>query len=110
VEPGRRHDLLGNRLVLIGSGPDGPPPEPPDLDLDAILGDGPAGHGLVEAVPAGRYGKAALQSAAFGMSRGRTVGADRQRARGAGAGGDRRGARRASSTPPTRAPSRRVTM
>jgi molybdate transport system substrate-binding protein len=63
VEPGRRHDLLGNRLVLVGTGPDGPPPEPLEtIDLDAILGDGRLAIGLVEAVPAGRYGRAALQS------------------------------------------------
>jgi molybdate transport system substrate-binding protein len=63
VEVGRRHDILANRLVLIGSGPDGPPPQALDvLDLDAILGDGRLAIGLVEAVPAGRYGRAALQS------------------------------------------------
>jgi molybdate transport system substrate-binding protein len=64
VEPGRRHDLLGNRLVLVGTGPDGPPPEPLEtIDLDALLGEGRLAVGLVEAVPAGRYARAALQSA-----------------------------------------------
>jgi molybdate transport system substrate-binding protein len=64
VEPGGRRDLLGNRLVLIGHGADGPAPGlARDLDLDAVLGDGRLAVGLVEAVPAGRYGKAALEQA-----------------------------------------------
>jgi molybdate transport system substrate-binding protein len=64
VEPGGRRDLFGNRLVLIGHGADGPAPVSPEgLDLAAVLGDGRLAIGLVEAVPAGRYGKAALEQA-----------------------------------------------
>jgi molybdate transport system substrate-binding protein len=55
VVPGTRVDLLGNRLVLIAHGRDVPAvPIGPGLDL-----------ALVDAVPAGQYGKAALQH--FGL-------------------------------------------
>lgn len=57
-----RQDLLGNRLVLVGQ----PDAMPVDLgagvDLAALLGDGKLSMALVEAVPAGQYGKAALQN------------------------------------------------
>jgi molybdate transport system substrate-binding protein len=63
VEPGTRIDLLGNRLVLIAHGHDAPPVEiGPDLDLAGLLGEGPLAMALVDAVPAGIYGKAALDS------------------------------------------------
>jgi molybdate transport system substrate-binding protein len=109
VEPGRRHDLLGNRLVLIG--PDRTDRRPVSLETSTSpRSSARAGSpsGLVEAVPAGRYGGRRCNRRAFGMSRRHASGADRQRARGAGAGGHRRRARRASSTPPMRAPSPRV--
>ena len=58
-----RIDLLGNRLVLVAHGQD---PEPlelePGVDLAARLGDQRLAMALVEAVPAGIYGKEALQS------------------------------------------------
>lgn len=61
-----RVDLLGNELVLIGS----PDHEPvgnigPGYDLVSALNDGFIAMALVDAVPAGIYGKAALQ--ALGM-------------------------------------------
>ncbi len=57
VEPGTRHDLLRNSLVLIA--PQGTAPI--DLsDLPDALGQGRLAMALVEAVPAGIYGKAAL--------------------------------------------------
>lgn len=54
-------DVASNRLVLIGSA------EMPDVALEiaeirAALGDGRIATGLTEAVPAGIYAKAALQS------------------------------------------------
>tara|TARA_R100001086_G_scaffold128668_2_gene66605 strand:+ start:1883 stop:2695 length:813 start_codon:yes stop_codon:yes gene_type:complete len=62
IEPDARFDLLGNRLVLVAHG-DAPPVEiGPDFDLMARLGDGRLAMALVESVPAGVYGKAALQS------------------------------------------------
>ncbi|MBC7179300.1 MAG: molybdate ABC transporter substrate-binding protein [Roseovarius sp.] len=62
IEPDARFDLSGNSLVLVAHG-DAPPIEiGPDLDLLALLGDGRLAMALVESVPAGVYGKAALQS------------------------------------------------
>ena len=57
-----RHDLLGNTLVLIGFGDVEPMAITPALDLPAMLGEGRLAMALVDAVPAGQYGKAALQS------------------------------------------------
>lgn len=60
IAEGMRADLLGNRLVLIGHG-DAPDVQiGPDLDLAELLGDGKLAMALVDAVPAGQYGKAAL--------------------------------------------------
>jgi molybdate transport system substrate-binding protein len=64
VEPGTGFDLLGNRLVLVSHGKAGIAPVEigPDLDLSALLGDGRLAMALVDSVPAGVYGKAALES------------------------------------------------
>lgn len=63
VAPGGRVDLWGNRLALIAHG-DGVASVPlvPGVDLSAVLGDGKLSMAMVDAVPAGQYGKAALQS------------------------------------------------
>ena len=58
VQDGTRRDLLGNDLVLVA-------PEPGDVALNAEalaarLGDGPLAMALVDAVPAGIYGKQAM--------------------------------------------------
>jgi molybdate transport system substrate-binding protein len=62
IEPGSRFDLLGNRLVLIA------PQDSkanvqigPGFDLAALLGDGRLAMGDPAHVPAGLYGKEALQ-------------------------------------------------
>ena len=61
IAPATRTALLGNALVLIRHGPGAPAAEiGPDFDLAAALGDGRLAMALVEAVPAGIYGKAAL--------------------------------------------------
>ena len=57
---GTRRDLLGNALVLIGA-PGGPEVGLGD-DLAAVLGDDRLAMALFEAVPAGIYGKAALEA------------------------------------------------
>lgn len=63
IDPTTRVDLLGNRLVLIGAGSDAAPVElTAQLDLAAMLGGGKLAMALTDAVPAGVYGKAALQS------------------------------------------------
>ena len=60
--PDTRSDLLGNRLVLIAHGKDAAPVEiTGDLDLPALLNGGKLAMGLVDSVPAGQYGKAALE-------------------------------------------------
>lgn len=56
-----RFDLASNRLVLVGTGAAGA--EFPAQDLPDHLGDGRLAMALVDAVPAGIYGKAALEAA-----------------------------------------------
>lgn len=63
VVPGTRADLLGNRLVLIAHGKGVAEVEiAPGLDLAGMLDDGRLSMAMVDAVPAGQYGKAALES------------------------------------------------
>jgi molybdate transport system substrate-binding protein len=57
IETESRVNVLGNRLVLIGPTP---VQEFDWSDLPVLLGDAPLAMGLVNAVPAGIYGKAAL--------------------------------------------------
>lgn len=63
-----RADLLGNRLALIASPDmaklpgDGSGTLSPQIDLAGALGDGRLAMALVDAVPAGIYGQAALRS------------------------------------------------
>ena len=59
--PGSRADLLGNTLVLIAHDPDAAPVKiTADLPLAQMLGEDRLAMALVEAVPAGIYGRAAL--------------------------------------------------
>jgi molybdate transport system substrate-binding protein len=63
VVPGQRRDLLGNRLVLIAHGTGAATVDlEPGFDLAGLLGDGWLSMAMVDAVPAGQYGKAALQA------------------------------------------------
>jgi molybdate transport system substrate-binding protein len=63
IREGTREDLLGNTLVLIAHGTGAAPVEiGPGLDLASMLGDGRLAMALVDSVPAGVYGKAALSS------------------------------------------------
>jgi molybdate transport system substrate-binding protein len=63
VAEGTRFDLLGNSLVLIAHGTGAAPVAiGPGTDLACLLGDGRLAMALVDAVPAGIYGKAALES------------------------------------------------
>ncbi|GGE53497.1 molybdate ABC transporter substrate-binding protein [Agaricicola taiwanensis] len=64
VAKGTRLNLLGNRLVLVAApGYDGKPVDiTQGFPLGRMLGDGRLAMADVEAVPAGRYGKAALTS------------------------------------------------
>ena len=61
VVPGTRADLLGNTLVLVAHGKDAAKVQiGPGFDLKGLLGDGKLAMALVDAVPAGQYGKASL--------------------------------------------------
>ena len=61
LRPGTRRDILGNTLVLIAHGQDAAPVTiDATLDLAGMLGDQRLAMALVDAVPAGVYGKAAL--------------------------------------------------
>lgn len=60
---GTRRDLFGNTLVLVAHGRGAPPVVlAPGFDLAAMLGDERLAMALVDSVPAGQYGKAALAS------------------------------------------------
>ncbi len=62
IDRATRGDLLGNRLVLIAPATTARPLEPsPGFDLTGALGDGRLAMANVDAVPAGKYGKAALE-------------------------------------------------
>lgn len=62
VVDGTRTDLFGNSLVLIAHGKDAAPVEiGPGFDLVGLLGDGKLSMAMVDAVPAGQYGKEALE-------------------------------------------------
>lgn len=62
IKVGTRFDMAGNRLVLIGHGEQARRPIDGDLPLKEMLGDGYLAMGFVGAVPAGIYGKAALEN------------------------------------------------
>lgn len=60
---GTRSDLFGNTLVLIAHGKAAAPVAiGPGFDLKTALGDGKLSMAMVDAVPAGQYGKAALEA------------------------------------------------
>lgn len=63
IAEGTRADLLGNTLVLIAHGKAAAPVEiGPGFDLAALLGDEKLAMAMVDSVPAGQYGKAALET------------------------------------------------
>ena len=62
IKPDTRSNLLGNRIVLIAPKDKAQPIEiKPGFDLAKVLGDGRLSMANVDAVPAGKYGKAALE-------------------------------------------------
>lgn len=62
VADGSRLDLLGNTLVLIAHDAVAPVEITDQTDLKGMLGDGKLAMAMVDSVPAGQYGKAALES------------------------------------------------
>ena len=94
IKPQTRANLLGNRIVLIAPKDKAAPIEiKPGFDLAKLLGDGRLAMANVEAVPAGRYAKAALEKLRCGRAC-RQAGAGRECAGGPAAGLPRRGAAR----------------
>jgi molybdate transport system substrate-binding protein len=61
IQTGSRTDLLGNRLVLAGAQGAAPMEIARGFDLKGALLGGRLAMALVDAVPAGRYGKQALE-------------------------------------------------
>jgi molybdate transport system substrate-binding protein len=62
IKPETRSNLLGNRIVLIAPKDKASAVEiKPGFDLAGVLSDGRLAMANVDAVPAGRYGKAALE-------------------------------------------------
>lgn len=58
IDAATRTDLLGNTLVLVGTGK----PAPADIaELPKLLGDAKLAMALVDSVPAGQYGKQSLE-------------------------------------------------
>jgi molybdate transport system substrate-binding protein len=63
IKPDTRSNLLGNRIVLIAPKDKAQPVEiKAGFDLAGILGDGRLAMANVASVPAGKYGKAALET------------------------------------------------
>ena len=62
LRPGTRSDLLRNELVLVSHGAGPRVDIVPGFDLFGMLGDERLAMALVDAVPAGIYGKAALEA------------------------------------------------
>ena len=63
IDPDSRFDLLKNSIVLIAHGRDAAPVDiVPGADIAGMLGEGRLAMTFVDAVPAGIYGKAALES------------------------------------------------
>jgi len=62
IKPETRSNLLGNRIVLIAHKDKAEPIDiKPGFDLAKALGDGRLSMANVDSVPAGKYGKAALE-------------------------------------------------
>lgn len=63
IAPEGRVDLLGNRLVLVAHGQGAPAVAiERGFDLKGLLGGGKLAMAMVDSVPAGQYGKEALES------------------------------------------------
>lgn len=58
IDAATREDLLGNTLVLVGHGT---PAKAEIADLAGLVGEGKLAMALVDSVPAGQYGKQALE-------------------------------------------------
>src|SRR5262245_17066468 len=62
IKPETRSNLLGNRIVLIAPKDNAQPIEvKPGFDLAKVIGEGRLSMANIDTVPAGKYGKAALE-------------------------------------------------
>lgn len=82
IKDDTRSNLLGNRIVLVAPKDTAKPVEIKDgFDLATLVGDGKLAMGAVETVPAGKYGKAALEKLGVWSSvEGKVAGAESVRA------------------------------
>lgn len=63
IQEASRKDILGNRLILIATDPALPQVNiTQDFDLTGLVGGEKLAMGLVDSVPAGQYGKEALEN------------------------------------------------
>ncbi len=82
IKEDTRANLLGNRIVLVTPKDAAKPVEiKQGFDLAALVGDGRLAMGAVDSVPAGKYGKAALEKLGVWSSvEGKVAGAESVRA------------------------------
>ncbi len=62
IQDATRRDILGNSLILVAHGQAAPVIIDATVDLPGLLGGGKLAMALVASVPAGQYGKEALES------------------------------------------------
>ena len=62
IDDASRRDILGNTLILIGAGKVATRNITPALNLAGLLNGGKLSMGLIDSVPAGQYGKQALEA------------------------------------------------
>ncbi len=82
IKDGTRVNLLGNRLVLVAPADKAKPVDiKKGFDLAGLVGDGKLAMGAVDSVPAGKYGKAALEKlGAWSAVQSKVAGAESVRA------------------------------
>ncbi|WP_416407645.1 molybdate ABC transporter substrate-binding protein [Agrobacterium rosae] len=82
IKDDTRTNLLGNRLVLVAPADRATPVEiKQGFDLAKLMGDGKLAMGAVDSVPAGKYGKSALEKLGVWSSvEGKVAGAESVRA------------------------------
>ncbi|NTE87318.1 molybdate ABC transporter substrate-binding protein [Agrobacterium rubi] len=82
IKDDTRTNLLGNRLVLVAPADKATPVDiKQGFDLGELVGDGKLAMGAVDSVPAGKYGKAALEKLGVWSSvEGKVAGAESVRA------------------------------
>ena len=82
IKPDTQVNLLGNQIVLVAAKDKAKPVDiKAGMDLAALIGDGRLAMGQVDSVPAGKYGKAALEKLGLWSSvEGKVAGAESVRA------------------------------